>query len=80
MFSDAANLLVHSASHNPKRGFECYSCEIFVLTSKEMFLHWQAECPFARELLRNNYNLQKYYVCNVCENKFITLEQLFEHR
>ncbi|XP_055374500.1 testis-specific zinc finger protein topi-like [Condylostylus longicornis] len=80
IFSDCSHLLLHSAYHDPNSGFECISCEIKVQTSKEIFLHWQAECVFARELVRENLTIKRFYACNVCENKFSSLEQLTDHR
>lgn len=79
-FTEVSHLLNHTAYHEPERGFECLSCEVAFKSSKEIFLHWQADCVFSRERIRKNYNLQKFYVCNVCENKFSTCEQLHEHR
>lgn len=79
-FTDVSHLLNHTAFHEPQRGFECLACEVAFKSSKEIFLHWQADCVFSRERARKNYNLQKFYVCNVCENKFFTCEQLHEHR
>lgn len=79
-FTEVSHLLVHTAFHEPQRGFECLACEVAFKSSKEIFLHWQADCVFSRERVRKSYNLQKFYVCNVCENKFFTCEQLHEHR
>ncbi|XP_055908570.1 testis-specific zinc finger protein topi isoform X2 [Eupeodes corollae] len=80
IFSQVSYLFAHSACHSPDRHFECSSCEIQVGTSKEIFMHWQAECVFSRENLKRGCSSQRFYVCNVCENKFGSLESLHEHR
>ncbi|XP_012155079.1 testis-specific zinc finger protein topi [Ceratitis capitata] len=81
VFSEVSYLFVHSACHLPERRFECFSCDIYMRTSKEICAHWQAECVFMRENLKvNQATTQRYFVCNVCENKFQSLDQLHEHR
>lgn len=68
---------MHEAAHDPTRGYECSNCEIFILTAKGIASHWSFECQIqATERLC----LQKYFVCNVCEHKFVTRELLYEHR
>ncbi|KAM7360781.1 matotopetli isoform 2-T4 [Cochliomyia hominivorax] len=81
VFSEVSYLFVHSANHLPTRRFECFACEIHVKTSKEICTHWQAECVFMRENIKVlNANTQRYFVCNVCENKFQSMDLLHEHR
>ncbi|XP_039948537.1 testis-specific zinc finger protein topi [Bactrocera tryoni] len=81
VFSEVSYLFVHSACHLPERRFECFSCDIHMRTSKEICAHWQAECVFMRENLKvHQASTQRYFVCNVCENKFQSLDQLHEHR
>ncbi|KNC25036.1 Testis-specific zinc finger protein topi [Lucilia cuprina] len=81
IFSEVSYLFVHSACHLPFRRFECFSCDIHVRTSKEICTHWQAECVFMRENLKvHRTTTQRYFVCNVCENKFQSMELLHEHR
>ncbi|XP_036324737.1 testis-specific zinc finger protein topi isoform X2 [Rhagoletis pomonella] len=81
VFSEVSYLFVHSAFHLPERRFECFACDIHVRTSKEICAHWQAECVFTRENLKvHQATLQRYFVCNVCENKFQSLDLLHEHR
>lgn len=79
-FSNVDSLLLHEASHDPRRGFECTMCEIHVKTVKEIFDHWNAECPFERYDKERKVNLLTYYVCNVCEHKFKSLAELYDHR
>lgn len=78
VFADVNGLLNHSASHDPALGFECTLCEIHVTTLKEYLTHRQTECPFNNN--NENIGLQTYYVCNVCDSKFLSLEYLYEHR
>lgn len=81
LFSDVSSLLEHSACHTPDRRFECFSCEISVHSYKEIVNHWQSECVVMRESYKlKRTNVQRYFVCNVCENKFQSLELLLEHR
>ncbi|XP_061389362.1 testis-specific zinc finger protein topi [Musca vetustissima] len=81
VFSDVSYLFVHTVCHSPERKFECFSCDICVRTTKEITNHWQTECVFMRENTKlHEIAVQRYFVCNVCENKFPTLDQLHEHR
>ncbi|XP_065365853.1 testis-specific zinc finger protein topi [Calliphora vicina] len=81
VFSDVSYLFVHSACHLPFRRFECFACDIHVRTSKEICTHWHAECVFMRENLKVHHaTTQRYFVCNVCENKFQSMDLLHEHR
>uniref|UniRef100_A0A1B0A907 C2H2-type domain-containing protein n=1 Tax=Glossina pallidipes TaxID=7398 RepID=A0A1B0A907_GLOPL len=81
LFSEVSYLFFHSACHLPERRFECFSCDIHVRTSKEICTHWQAECVFMRESIKIHHaTTQRYFACNVCENKFQSLDQLHGHR
>lgn len=79
-FSSVDSLLLHEATHNPRRGYECTTCEIHVPTVKEIQAHWIGECPFERYDKDRKVNLLTYYVCNVCEHKFKSLTELYDHR
>lgn len=78
VFGDINGLFNHSASHNPKLGFECTKCEIHLRTSQDIIAHRLTECPFNH--INVNLGLQAYFMCNVCCSKFLSLEYLFEHR
>ncbi|XP_030369483.1 testis-specific zinc finger protein topi [Scaptodrosophila lebanonensis] len=82
IFADIGHLLAHSATHLPERRFECSACDICMNTSKEASTHFQADCVFMREGLKqaNQVSLNRYFVCNVCELKFNNSELLQEHR
>lgn len=81
VFSNVDALLLHEGTHDPCQGYNCSMCNIHVCTIKEIAIHWQTECPFKRyESATRNTGLQTYFVCNVCENKFNSLAQLYEHR
>ena len=80
LFSDVYSLFSHEISHDPIRGYECKSCCINVLTIREIIIHWQYECPYTKQETKLNINLKKYFVCNVCEIRFPSLDQLYEHR
>lgn len=79
-FSGMDSLLLHEAEHNPRRGYECTMCEIHVPTAKAISVHWNSECAFERYDKGRNVNLLTKYACNVCEIKFETLAELYEHR
>ncbi|KAL9894922.1 matotopetli isoform 1-T1 [Glossina fuscipes fuscipes] len=81
LFSEVSFLFFHSACHLPERPFECFACDIHARTSKEICTHWQAECVFMRESVKIYHaTTQRYFACNVCENKFQSLDQLHGHR
>lgn len=80
VFSNVDALLVHEGSHDPHRGYECTLCEIHVPTVKAIATHWRNDCAFERYDEAKNTGLITYFVCNVCENKFKTLVELYEHR
>ncbi|XP_026846296.1 testis-specific zinc finger protein topi isoform X1 [Drosophila persimilis] len=81
VFADIEKLLVHSAAHVAERRFECTACGITMNTTKEASVHFQTECIFMREeLKRLDVSLFRYFVCNVCEQKFSTADLLQEHR
>lgn len=70
----------HESVHDPARGYQCTNCEIYVDVIKDILIHWQIECPINYYGQKKNINLQTYFVCNVCQNKFSTLDQLYVHR
>lgn len=80
VFPNVDALLMHEGSHDPHRGYECTLCEIHVPTVKAIATHWRTECAFERYDEAKNTGLITYFVCNVCENKFKTLPELYEHR
>ncbi|XP_055699875.1 testis-specific zinc finger protein topi-like [Phlebotomus papatasi] len=80
VFMEKQDLLIHASSHDPRIGFVCTSCEINTYTSKDILTHWQFECPFTREATQEQIRVQKFYLCNVCDLKFGTLDGLYSHR
>lgn len=79
-FLDAAQLLQHAASHNPADGYECAYCDILSMIAKTMTNHWTTECPFELHEKRLHINVKVLYSCNVCESKFPSLNDLYDHR
>lgn len=79
-FVDATNLFLHEASHNPFHGFECSYCKISVKTLKAITNHWSTECPYELYEYDHHINVKTLFACNVCEMKFGSLEDLYEHR
>ncbi|XP_068156410.1 testis-specific zinc finger protein topi [Drosophila tropicalis] len=81
IFAGISELLLHSATHYPERRFECTACDLTMNTAKEASVHFQTDCVFMREGLKQlNVTLKRYFVCNVCELKFSSAELLQEHR
>ncbi|SPP87799.1 testis-specific zinc finger protein topi isoform X1 [Drosophila guanche] len=81
VFADIEKLLVHSAAHVVEKRFECTACDITMNTAKEASVHFQSDCIFMREeQKRLDVSLFRYFVCNVCEQKFSTADVLQEHR
>lgn len=79
-FLDASKLFQHESSHNPTNGFECNTCRINVMSLKGILFHWSTECPYELYETERHINVKTLYACNVCENKFSTLDELYEHR
>lgn len=79
-FIDAKKLFLHETSHNPGNGFECSYCQINVPILKAIVLHWTTECPFELYEIDHQINVRALFACNVCENRFNSLEELYEHR
>uniref|UniRef100_A0A1B0CGM3 Putative c2h2-type zn-finger protein n=1 Tax=Lutzomyia longipalpis TaxID=7200 RepID=A0A1B0CGM3_LUTLO len=80
VFMDKKDLLMHTSCHSPKLGFICTRCEVNFHTSKDILGHWQFDCPFMREATEDQIKLQKFFLCNVCSQKFATLDALYTHR
>ncbi|KAH8407009.1 hypothetical protein KR222_003924, partial [Zaprionus bogoriensis] len=81
IFADVSFLLVHSATHVPERRFECTACDLCMTTAKEASVHYQTDCVYMREGLKQlQTSPNRYFVCNVCELKFANVELLQEHR
>ncbi|KAL7730407.1 hypothetical protein ACLKA6_016636 [Drosophila palustris] len=81
IFADVSFLLVHSATHVPERRFECTACDLRMTTAKEASVHYQTDCVYMREGLKQlPTSPNRYFVCNVCELKFANVELLQEHR
>ncbi|EDW81257.1 uncharacterized protein Dwil_GK11965 [Drosophila willistoni] len=81
LFAGISELLLHSATHYAERRFECTVCDLTMNTAKEASVHFQNDCVFMREGLKQlNVTLNRYFVCNVCELKFSNTELLQEHR
>lgn len=79
-FLDMANLFQHQISHNPADGYECAYCSITSLTAKTLSNHWASDCAFELYEKKRHINVRMLYACNVCENKFPTLDELYDHR
>ncbi|XP_002054558.3 testis-specific zinc finger protein topi isoform X1 [Drosophila virilis] len=81
IFADVSFLLFHSATHVPERRFECTACDLRMTTAKEASVHYQTDCVYMREGLKQlQAQPNRYFVCNVCELKFANVELLQEHR
>ncbi|XP_017869862.1 PREDICTED: testis-specific zinc finger protein topi [Drosophila arizonae] len=81
IFADVSFLLVHSATHLPERRFECTACDLRMTTAKEASVHYQTDCVYMREGLKQlQAQPNRFFVCNVCELKFANVELLQEHR
>lgn len=80
LFADVTFLLIHASSHEPTEGFKCNYCDICSRNLKQMTNHWTSECPFQLYESQKHVNVTKLFVCNVCENKFKSLDDLYWHR
>lgn len=79
-FSDQNSLFLHEAAHDPEMAFECRYCVIYVRRIKDIKVHWSSECNRNKRINYSNVNLMKLYVCNVCDERFDSLDSLCEHR
>ncbi|XP_037950450.1 testis-specific zinc finger protein topi-like isoform X1 [Teleopsis dalmanni] len=82
LFHNVTYLLSHTASHSQSESrYNCVSCSVKLSTLKESTLHWQTECVFLRENIKmHQAAFNCWQICNVCENKFASKEELLEHR
>lgn len=80
LFTKPGDLFHHMSEHDSRSGFECSMCEISVKTIKDIILHWQTDCVFVHFEQHRHVNLIRCYVCNVCEEHFNRLEDLYLHR
>lgn len=80
LFTKPGDLFRHMSEHDSRSGFECSMCEISVTTIKDITLHWQTDCVFVHFEQHRQINLIRCYVCNVCEEHFNRLEDLYLHR
>ncbi|XP_051862485.1 testis-specific zinc finger protein topi [Drosophila albomicans] len=81
IFADVKLMLKHEATHLPERRFECFACSLVMTTAKEASVHYQTDCVYMREGLKQLQMCpNRYFVCNVCELKFANVELLQEHR
>lgn len=81
IFADVSFLLMHSATHLPERRFECTACDLRMTTAKEACVHYQTDCVYMREGLKQlQAQPNRFFVCNVCELKFANVELLQDHR
>uniref|UniRef100_A0A336LDP1 CSON008828 protein n=1 Tax=Culicoides sonorensis TaxID=179676 RepID=A0A336LDP1_CULSO len=80
VFTKTGDLFHHMFEHDSRSGFECTMCEISLPTIKEITHHWLSECVFVHFEQYRHINLVRYYVCNVCEEHFGHLEDLYHHR
>jgi hypothetical protein len=81
VFSNMKAMFVHiSKFHFPSACFECNSCNLKVLTIKEILLHRRDECDSLKEVENILNQIQRVWACNVCDLEFNGLEQLFLHR
>uniref|UniRef100_A0A1B0CGR0 C2H2-type domain-containing protein n=2 Tax=Lutzomyia longipalpis TaxID=7200 RepID=A0A1B0CGR0_LUTLO len=80
VFMDKKDLLMHTSCHSPKLGFVCTRCEVNFHTSKDILGIGSLIAPFMREATEDQIKLQKFFLCNVCSQKFATLDALYTHR
>lgn len=81
VFSNMKAMFVHVAiRHAPSASFQCNTCNLKVLTLKELLLHRRDECLNGKEVGKSLYKLACVWACNVCNLEFHGLEKLFLHR
>ncbi|KAI5645094.1 hypothetical protein NE865_03068 [Phthorimaea operculella] len=76
VYTSIPRLLRHSKSHTTARNYECNGCKLGFTSYKAAELHWQV-CPHKHCY---SFTLPKMLLCNTCDRKFKTYEQLYNHR
>ncbi|KAJ2947970.1 hypothetical protein O0L34_g9763 [Tuta absoluta] len=77
VYTSIPRLLRHLKSHTTARNYECNACMSGFSSYRAAERHWQT-CP--RLQLCYSFSLPKMLLCNACDRKFKTYEQLYNHR
>lgn len=77
VYTSIPRLLRHSNIHSTESNYECNSCGLAFTSYKDAEQHWPI-CPW----LNTSYcfSLPKMLLCNACDRKFRSYEQLYNHR
>lgn len=77
VFTSIPRLLKHSKSHTTAKNYECNACK---LTFEYYRAFEQHCCVCSWQWTYYNFSLSKLLLCNTCDRKFKTYEQLYNHR
>lgn len=77
VYTSIPRLLKHSKIHTTASNYECNSCGLTFASCKMAEQHWTV-CPWLNAYYC--FSLPKMLLCNACDRKFRTYEQLYNHR
>lgn len=77
VFTSIPRLLRHSKSHTTFKNYVCNACSIAFVSYKIAEQHW-VSCSWLK--MYYSFSLQKMLLCNACDRKFRSYDQLYNHR
>jgi hypothetical protein len=80
LFANHNTLLSHTSTHEPSSYFSCCFCNLSGFSFKDILLHRLLECMIYRDHRNMIKDIPGRWYCNVCEDEFLGVEQLVQHR
>lgn len=80
VFANHKSLLHHVSRHEPSSYFGCQTCDLKLLSLKDILIHRHDECLIKRDYRRTLNDIPHCWMCNVCDEEFLGIEQLILHR
>lgn len=80
VFANEKSLLHHISKHEPSCYFSCQTCDLKMLSFKDILIHRHEECWNYRDYRDSMKDIPCVWICNVCDEMFGGIEQLILHR
>ncbi|KAL7025395.1 hypothetical protein ACKWTF_013461 [Chironomus riparius] len=80
VFANEKSLLHHISKHEPSCYFSCQTCDLKMLSFKDILIHRHEECWNYRDYRDSMKHIPCLWICNVCDERFGGIEQLILHR
>jgi len=80
VFANEKSLLHHISKHEPSCYFSCQTCDLKMLSFKDILIHRHEECWNYRDYRDSLKDIPCAWICNVCDEMFAGIEQLILHR